>query len=120
MPMSKKLLYWDFVRVEAKHIGSDGCTLVSELFRDCCLEHDLSYYCGKDPRSAYRFYRNLCAGHDYWYFADAIERSEADDRFKKCIQDRSKLGKWSPISWVRWLGVKVGGWKPWNTHRKER
>lgn len=135
----KQHLYWSWVKAEAKKINSDGCTVVSKLYRlidkayklvkktdkhiseaykVCCGEHDLAYWYAKDPRSAYRLYRDV-PDSNYWYFADTVDRSEADKRFRSCIQIRSKLGKASPVSWVRWLGTRAGGWKPWRDHRKK-
>ena len=113
--MDKKLLYWSFVRSESKRINSDGCTLVSELFHDACLQHDLAYRYGKDPRSAYAFY--LADTPEYWGLARAITRGEADTQFRKNMQERSRLGRWSPIAAVRWAGVRVGAWMPWKRYR---
>ena len=109
--MDKKLLYWSFVRQEAKRVNSDGCTLVSELFHDACLQHDLGYHYGKDPRSAYAFY--LADIPDYWDHARAVNRGCVDKQFRECIQQKSKLGHWSPLAWIRWSGVRTFGWRAW-------
>lgn len=114
--MGKRLLYWGFVRQEAKAIGSDGCTLVSELYHDCCSQHDLGYRYGKDPRSAYALY--LADTPNYWVHARDVDRSFIDTQFRECIQVKSKLGRFSPISWLRWTAVRAGGWKPWRTYRR--
>ena len=115
MSDNKFPLYWDWIRSEAKFIKSDGCTLVSELFRKCCLQHDLAYYYAKDPRDAYL---KMLLGHtDNWSVASSITRKQADGQFKSCIRGCSKLGKWSPIGLVRWLGVRIGAQSAWNTHR---
>ena len=42
--MSNHACYADFITAEAAAIKSDGCTLVSELFRSCCLEHSKMAY----------------------------------------------------------------------------
>lgn len=72
-------------RRQAEH-ESDHCTGVVDIYADCCLEHDIHYRC-KD-----------------------ISRRAADAAFRRCIQSKSKLGKLSPVSWFRWLGVRTFGW----------
>lgn len=96
--------YKAWVETEAKKINSDGCTIVSELFHPCCLEHDLGYHYKKDPRIAYLY---------GWDKAPAIPRGEVDKRFRNCMQMSSPLKDYSPIAWIRWLGVRAGGWVPW-------
>lgn len=64
----------------------DGCTGVPDFYKSCCDEHDEHY-----------------STHD-------ITRSEADQRFRDCIQQQSKLGKLSPLSWWRWAAVRSFGW----------
>jgi protein-S-isoprenylcysteine O-methyltransferase Ste14 len=108
----KKLLYWDWIRHEANRIGSDGCTVVSEYCRDACLQHDLCYKYQRNPRSAYtRYVKNL---RHKWMEADPISREEADRQFRDTLQSLSPLGRWSPVSWIRWAGVRIFGriyWK---------
>jgi hypothetical protein len=82
--------YWDLVRAKAKELNSDGCTVVADIYVDCCFEHDLAYRTGLTV------------------YGDPITRKEADVRFRKCIQSHSKLGKFSPLSWVRYAGVRLG------------
>jgi hypothetical protein len=98
------MTYKDWVQHEASIINSDGCTAVSELYHYCCLEHDLGYHYGRDPRVAHE---------RGWQAAPPINRSEVDKRFRQCIQSHSKLGKWSPVSWIRYAGVRVGGYFLW-------
>src|SRR3990167_10753649 len=98
--------YWEWVRWVAARLHSDGCTGVSELYHDCCLEHDISYRTGLDPRIQYTKGRVI-----------PLSRSEADARFRRCMQQQSVLGKLSPVSWYRWLGVRVGGW--WSYSRNK-
>jgi hypothetical protein len=107
-------MYWDWVRVEASRISSDGCTLVSECYHDCCLAHDLAYKHGKDPYHAYKLYAKGVL--NYWERANSLTRSQADAAFRACIQQKSPVGMWSPMSWIRWLGVRVAGWQFWR-HR---
>jgi hypothetical protein len=97
--------YYAWVGQEAEKINSDGCTVVSEMFRPCCLEHDLAYRHKKDPRVAYLY---------GWEKAPAITRGEADKRFRECMTVASPLKKFSPLAYIRWLGVRVGGWFGWN------
>ena len=96
--------YQRWVEAEAKKVNSDGCTVVSELFHICCLEHDLGYRHGRCPRSAF------VVG---WDRARTIDRAEVDRRFRDCIRAHSALGRFSPIAYVRWLGVRMFGWFAW-------
>lgn len=100
-----ELKYRAWVKREAKAVGSDGCTFVSELYHICCLEHDLGYRYGLDPRSAYMV---------GWEKARPIARAEVDRRFRECIRAHSAFGRYSPIAFVRWLGVRVFGYFLWN------
>jgi hypothetical protein len=105
------LPYEEWVKVEAAKIKSDGCTFVSELYHWCCLQHDLCYYYGRDPFQAYRV---------GWQASAKIDREWADKLFLACNIKKSKLGRFSPEAWVRYAGVRAGGWKPWNEHRRLR
>lgn len=102
--MESKLFRIPILRTGKKHcpkyiyaletaLHSDGCTAVSEAYHDCCVIHDLGYKLGIDPW-----------GHP-------INKAEADLNFRKCMQSKSPLGKFSPMSWWRWLAVKVFGKK---------
>lgn len=126
--MAKKALYWDWVREEAAKIKSDGCSGVPDFYLEACLQHDLAYFYAKNPRSAYTYwlkmdssegnaYWNNIEGNTYWKLADPMFQSEADAQFRKAIQKRSRLGVFSPMSWWRWLGLKVFGKKAWNRHK---
>ena len=99
--------YWEWVRWLADRLHSDGCTGVADIYKDCCLEHDISYRTGLDPRVTH-----------YKGRAVPISRAEADKRFRQCMQSRSVLGKLSPVSWVRWAGVRIGGWLSFNKGEK--
>lgn len=96
--------YIKWVIEQAKLVGSDGCTVVADIYLPCCYEHDLGYHYGKDPRQAFRY---------GWDRAAFISRGEVDKRFRECIQAGSPVGKWSPVSYIRWLGVRIGGWWAW-------
>lgn len=93
---------WSRVREMARTLGSDGCSGPTfELYRDCCLQHDIAYRTGRDEDGA------------------PITRREADARFRQCMQARSALGRWSPVAWWRWLAVRAVGWAYWQQTDKE-
>jgi hypothetical protein len=75
----------------AREIGGDGCTGVRDWWRHCCDEHDVYYRTGADLEG------------------QPVSRAEADARFRRCIQASTPLGIWHPISWTRWIGVRVLG-----------
>lgn len=100
--MDKDYIKW--IREEASKINSDGCSGVIDISKDCCLEHDLAYYYGRDPSSAFVV--------KSWSLAAKISRSEADAAFRKCNGDL--MGLW------RWAGVRLAGWNAWRKHRKAR
>lgn len=86
---------WELVRKMAEELKADGCTGVIDFSRDCCLHHDIMYRTGK-----------CCDG-------TKVTRAEADRLFRLCMQRRSIFGVCSPMSWVRWLGVRVFGCHAW-------
>jgi hypothetical protein len=91
------------VRWAAGRLKADGCSKALEVYREACLEHDLTYRTGFDPRMLFLYHVPV-----------AISRREADARFREEMQRRSFAGKLSPMSWWRWLGVRVfGGFKAW-------
>lgn len=68
---------------------SDGCTDSPDagwwgVHRECCLDHDCVYY----------------------YGGTKADRRDADMVFRRCLISR---GMPSPIAWLYWLGVRVGG-----------
>jgi hypothetical protein len=82
---------------------------------ECCFEHDLGYYYAKDPRDAYL--RELTGSLTPWQDAKPIDRATVDARFRRCHQNRSVFGHWSPMALYRWVGVRVGGQRRWDAHR---
>lgn len=114
MTANKLPLYWDWVREEARVIKSDGCSKVPDFYLQACLQHDLAYWYAKNPRSAYKHFVESVP--DYWIKAAPIFQSEADAQFRQTIQKKSKLKKFSPMSWWRWAGLKLFGKKAWNSH----
>jgi hypothetical protein len=115
-PLQIPPYYWHWIRSEAALVDADGCSgPATGVHIECCFEHDLSYYYAKDPHSAYRLYRG--GALDPWPCALPIDRPTVEARFRKCHQNRSKLGRWSPMALFRWVGVRVGGQASWDKHR---
>jgi hypothetical protein len=83
--------YWERVHDKAAELGADGCSFATGAFVDCCLEHDIHYRTGLTLNGT------------------PITRREADARFRSCMQSRSKLGFFSPMSWWRWAAVRAFG-----------
>lgn len=110
-----QILYWNWIRSEAALVDTDGCSAVTGLKVECCFEHDLGYWFARDPRDAFRRFRE--GALDPWGEADRITREEVDRRFRRCLQTRSTLGRWSPMAIWRWLGVRIGGQDAWEKHR---
>lgn len=53
--------------------------------------------------------------HDWLYYTGVYPRKKADAVFLEAMEARNK-----PL-WIRramWIGVRLGGWKAWNEHRK--
>lgn len=71
-------------------IQSDGCTKVAEIHHCCCVLHDLYWRTGVDE------------------YGDPITTREANARFRRCNQQHSLLGRFSPMAWWRWVGVSIG------------
>ena len=80
-----------YIKALNQAIKSDGCTGVKDYYKDCCIIHDLGYRWHIDP------------------WGRKVTRAQVDEAFRLCIQDRSKLGKFSPISWARWSAVRLVG-----------
>ncbi|HYE89541.1 MAG TPA: hypothetical protein VEA38_00920 [Terriglobales bacterium] len=87
--------YWARVRQRAAELGSDGCSVVADFYLDACLEHDIHY----------RTHRRLDG--------TPITKAEADALFRQRIQERSCLGRFSPMSWWRWAAVALFGGSAW-------
>ena len=81
----------EYVKLLDSAIKSDGCTGVKDYYRDCCVIHDLAYRGAVDP------------------WGVSITRAQADTNLRLCIQSKSRLGVFSPLSWVRYAGVSVFG-----------
>jgi hypothetical protein len=72
-------------------IKSDGCTVVSELYHECCVVHDLGYEFGIDP------------------WGNKVTKTQTDTNFRRCMQMRAKLGRFAPIPLIRYIGVTLFG-----------
>jgi hypothetical protein len=79
------------IRRRAAELHSDGCSGPTEVFHICCLAHDIAYRTGAD------------------HFDHPITRREADARFRRCMQSRSPVGRFSPTAWFRWVLVRIFG-----------
>lgn len=77
------------------YIESDGCSVVPDFYKSCCIYHDFWYATHID------------------FDLTPISRAEADKRFRKCIQSKSVFGFFSPMSWWRYAGVRMFGSRPW-------
>lgn len=83
--------YWEAVRARAKELQSDGCSHVTSMYLDCCLEHDIHYRTGRTLSN------------------EEISRAQADKIFRECMQSRSIFKVFSPMSWWRWMAVRLFG-----------
>lgn len=80
-------------------VRSDGCTGVPDTYVQTCVVHDFNY----------RTHHDLSGM--------IISRSQADRNFRLHNQHCSEWGKLSPLSWVRWLGVRCFGYFAWRKLR---
>lgn len=99
LPGLKDKAYWSLIAGWAAD-NSDGCTGVPDHYVEACHEHDFHY----------RYATTL--------YGEPITFMEANARFKDAIQMRSKLRWFSPLSWIRFLGVTSFGKPLWDKHRE--
>lgn len=99
LPNKDDTEYWDRVAAWGKK-NSDGCTGVPDFYVEACWEHDYHY----------RYAMTL--------LGDPITFEESNARFRESIQMRSRLRWFSPMSWVRFLGVRAFGRPLWDEHRQ--
>ena len=81
--------YWGAVQDLAERLESDGCSGVPDWYAWACLEHDIHY----------RLH--------YFLTGSCITKKQADYILRVRIQQSSPFGALSPISWIRWLGVRL-------------
>ena len=63
---------------------TDGCSMYPDsTWRECCIEHDVEYWCG----------------------GATLNRGEADRKLRQCVRERSS----SFNAFVMYLGVRLGG-----------
>lgn len=77
-------------------LNTDGCSGVPDFYVLGCYEHDISYRTGRDA------------------FGNPITREEADLRLRWFIQMKSPARAASPMSWWRWLYLKLFASKNWD------
>ena len=106
------MTYQDWIISEAKRLKSDGCTAVVDWNQWCCFQHDYTCTTGKDPRSAYNYWRTTkdATFEDAQRMADPLSRREADKLFWRCNRKVSPtlLGKLRAD--LRYIGVRIGAW----------
>lgn len=76
-------------------VHSDGCTKVPNFRKKQCHKHDFMYRTHVD-----------FSGH-------VIRRKDADRLYRLGMQSESRLGVLDPLSWWRWLGVRLLGARAW-------
>jgi len=86
------------VAKRAIELNSDGCSGVLDLYLPSCFEHDVHY-----------------RTHHYILVDLEMDRRTADWIFRGRIQELSSFGIFSPVSWWRWLGVRVFGRSAWKS-----
>lgn len=76
----------------ATAFSTDGCSAWPDGdYRDCCIEHDIVYWCGGSKE----------------------ERAAADRELRSCVAERRS----GTLAWLMWTGVRAGGYRgfplPW-------
>ena len=93
--MIKDKEYWKRVAHKAIDLDSDGCTGVPDFYITGCYEHDVHY----------RTHKTLDG--------KPITRAESDRQLRQYIQSKSKFGRFSPMAWWRWVGVRLLAKSAW-------
>lgn len=68
---------------------SDGCSMWPNVaWVDCCIEHDIEYWCGGSAR----------------------DRKRADESLRRCVAERGPIG----MGAIMYIGARTGGipWQP--------
>lgn len=91
----RKLTQRDFAEI-GLFIATDGCTGVPDFYLDCCIIHDWWY----------RTHRNLDG--------TPITFDEANKALECCIRSKSWFGRFSPMAYWRYWGVREFGKKAWD------
>jgi hypothetical protein len=82
-----------YIKALRQAIQSDGCSKVPDIYGSCCVLHDLCYKLGIDE------------------YGKPMKKADADRLLRKCQQEKSRLGRFSPVSWFFFLGVRYLGFK---------
>jgi len=108
--------YASWLREEAALIHADGCTGVTNLYADCCLQHDLEFYYAKSAADAYRQQR---AGHPApWRDAVPVTFDEANAHFRACHFRSSRFGYLNLVGWYRYAAMRLRKTRAaWDAHR---
>jgi hypothetical protein len=85
----------DIQKIKEK-CNSDGCTGVSNAHVYACYVHDFLYEFHVD------------------FYGNPITQEQADKILRELIQLKSVFGVFSPMSWWRWVGVRVFGKSHWD------
>lgn len=93
----RKFTQTDFDRI-AEFTNSDGCTGVIDFYRNGCILHDFGY------RTHLDFKGNKTA------------KEATDIMLRDYIRSKSWFGKYSPLAWWRWQGVKYLAERAWRTN----
>jgi hypothetical protein len=102
LPGLEDKTYWHVIKwwSENGDPKSDGCSGVKDWYVEACWEHDFHYRYGKT------------------IYGDPITFDEANQRFRESMQMRSKLKRFSPLSWWRWAAVSYVGRIAWEKSRR--
>lgn len=115
--MSEKTLayaWMDEIRA-ASHGKKPSPDTIKVLINAYEIAYDLeSDGCSKVSEAGWPIKYPPCVGHDYLYFRGERSRAECDAWFYRAMVD---FGMTRLRARVRWLGVRLGGWKAWNQHR---
>lgn len=76
-------------------VHSDGCTNVPNFRKDECYKHDFYYRTHVD------------------FSGRVIRRKDADALFRLGLQSKSWFGEFDPMSWWRWLAVRLFAARAW-------
>ena len=65
-------------------------------------------------------WQDCCIAHDYAY-AEGVNKWKADFQLAVCVSKKGKLRLTHlGIAVLMWIGVTIGGWKPYNNYKELR
>ena len=101
--MSRTMSYWDRVKALAWALKGDGCSggAPDLNYRPCCDEHDIHYRTGMTVDG------------------ERITRKEADERFRKCMQERGLVPILGThiVPFFYWAAVRLFGEDSWDSDK---